>query len=167
MELAAKMGVDSVVKATRNKPIYARPAALRGTLLTGTVPRKFRPQTPVPKRRVLVIDGCSENADSLVFMLSHVGYVAKAIYSAAEGLETAKQFRPDMLICALSKGMQNIPVATSIRKAVPECKVLLFSPSRIESYAHQRVDDIGGDCELIDVRLHPQELLSKIKVRLG
>jgi DNA-binding response OmpR family regulator len=100
-------------------------------------------------------------------MLSHAGYAAKAIYSAAEGVEAAKWFRPEMLICALSTGMQNIEVATSIRRVVPGCKVLLFSPRPIEKYADQRVDEIGRDCELIDEPLHPRELLSKIKARIG
>src|SRR5207302_4179023 len=129
--------------------------------------QNLRPTTPVSKLRLLVIDDCPANADSLVFMLSHAGYEANAIYSIDEGIDTAKCFRPDMLICALSKGMQNIQVVTSIRRVVPGCKVILFSPRQQESYVSRRVDEIVGDCELIDAPLHPQELLSKIKARIG
>ncbi len=167
MNLAARTGVRTV-EAARNKPIYARPATTTRTPLNRTVPQNLRPTTPVSKLRLLVVDDCTANADSLVFMLSHAGYAAKAIYSAAEGVEAAKWFRPDMLICAsLPTGLPSIEVATSIRRVVPGCKVILFSPRRKESYVDQRADDICVDCELIDEPLHPQELLSKIKARIG
>ena len=116
MDLVAKTGVRNVIESTRNQPIYVRPAAPRGTLLNRTVPQNLRPTTPVSKLRVLVIDDCPANADSLVFMLSHAGYEAKAIYSADDGINIAKRFRPEMLICALSTGRQNIELTTSIRR---------------------------------------------------
>ena len=165
MNLAAT-GVH-IADVSRHKPICARHTTTTGIPATRAVPQGLRPTTLVSKLRLLVVDDCEANADSLVFMLSHAGYETRAIYSVNEGIETAKRFRPDLLICALSTGMQNIEVVTSIREVVPGCKVILFSPRQKQSYAHQRLDEIAADCELINGPLHPEELLSRIKARIG
>src|SRR5437870_5553520 len=117
MDLAAKTGVPSSIEPSRDKPIYARQAIPKITVLHRIGSQSRRPTTPVLKTRVLVIDDCPANADSLVFMLSHAGYEAKAVYSGPDAIEAVKWFRPDLVIAdLLLAGMSAVEAAAEIHR---------------------------------------------------
>lgn len=61
-----------------------------------------RPEVPAiaPKKflRVLIVDDKRDAADTLAMLLDIAGYHARVVYSALEGLESAKRIRPAVVI---------------------------------------------------------------------
>ena len=107
-------------------------------------------------------------ADSLVFLLKHEGFEAIAAYSGEEAQRSSAANRIDLLISdVVMPGVDGVEAAIEIRRRSPECSVILFSgdesaPALVE---HARLR--GYDFELVQKPLHPQELLSKLKIALA
>ena len=120
--------------------------------------------TPLNGKRILLVDDERAIADSLAFMLSHEGYDVKAVYSGGDAIDTAKQFKPELLITdVVMPGISGTEAAISISKFLPECKTLLFLDSVIGKELAESARARGFNFELIEKPLHPQELLQKIR----
>ena len=120
--------------------------------------------TPLNGKRILLVDDERAIADSLAFMLSHEGYDVKAVYSGGDAIDTAKQFKPELLITdVVMPGISGTEAAISISKFLPECKTLLFLDSVIGKELAESARSQGFNFELIEKPLHPQELLQKIR----
>jgi len=120
--------------------------------------------TPLNGKRILLVDDERTIADSLAFMLSHEGYDVKAVYSGGDAIDTAKQFKPELLITdVVMPGISGTEAAISISKFLPECKTLLFLDSVIGKELAESARSRGFNFELIEKPLHPQELLQKIR----
>jgi len=120
--------------------------------------------TPLNGKRILLVDDERAIADSLAFMLSHEGYDVKAVYSGGDAIDTAKQFKPELLITdVVMPGISGTEAAISISKFLPECKTLLFLDSVIGKELAESARSRGFNFELIEKPLHPQELLQKIR----
>ena len=77
---------------------------------------------------VLVVDEESASADSLVEILTQNGFAAVAAYDGPSAIETAQIIPPELLIAdAELSGMNGVEVANTVKSAVPDCKVVLFS----------------------------------------
>ena len=137
--------------ANKNKPIFDR-------------------HQPVTQNRpkILVVDDDAAGADSLAFMLTHAGYKTSVAYSGKEAVERANEFAPDMLLSDVRMPeMDGVEAAIAILRLFPHCQCLLFSghvDSRplIEDYRNK-----GHNLEFLEKPLHPQELISRLKVTLG
>jgi CheY-like chemotaxis protein len=67
-------------------------------------------------RRVLVIEDDPSTGDSLVDALALIGHVARLAHDGASGLELARGFRPDIVVCDLGlPGMDGYAVARALR----------------------------------------------------
>ena len=120
--------------------------------------------TTLNGKRILLVDDERAIADSLAFMLSHEGYDVKAVYSGGDAIDTAKQFKPELLITdVVMPGISGTEAAISISKFLPECKTLLFLDSVIGKELAESARSQGFNFELIEKPLHPQELLQKIR----
>jgi CheY-like chemotaxis protein len=120
--------------------------------------------TPLNGKRILLVDDERAIADSLAFMLSHEGYDVKAVYSGGDAIDTAKQFKPELLITdVVMPGISGTEAAISISKFLPECKTLLFSGQVKGKELAESARSQGFNFELIEKPLHPQELLQKIR----
>lgn len=131
--------------------------------------------TPAPpktgngaKPRILVVDDEKPVADSLVFLLKHEGFDAAAAYSGEEAQQSAARAPVHLLISdVMMPGLDGVETAIGICKVSPACRVILFSghddaPALVEGARAK-----GYDFELIQKPLHPQELLSKLRVALS
>ncbi|MBV9946573.1 MAG: response regulator, partial [Myxococcales bacterium] len=79
---------------------------------TGTVLPRGAPQPC----RVLVIEDNIDAADTLRDALTVAGHEARAAYDGPSGLEKAREFRPDVVICDIGlPGMSGYDVARAIR----------------------------------------------------
>lgn len=127
------------------------------------------PRTPGPKRgRVLVVDDDRPIADSLAFMLAHEGYETKAAYSGREAVTAAKDFRPNLLITDLvMPDISGTDAATQICKAMPDIKVIVFSGQVTGAELAERAASAGCVLDIVEKPLHPQELLSKIRILMS
>jgi DNA-binding response OmpR family regulator len=116
------------------------------------------------KKRVLVADDEEVIADTLAIILDHAGFEARAVYSGEEAVETARTFKPDMLISdVVMGGITGIDAALQVRAQLPSCKVLLFSGQAAT------VDLLGEACrqghafELLSKPVHPADLLARVR----
>ncbi|HVO11249.1 MAG TPA: response regulator [Vicinamibacteria bacterium] len=77
---------------------------------------------PEPGRRVLVIDDNEDAAESLRVMLQLHGHAVEVALSGADGLETARRFLPEVVLCDLGlPQLDGLAVAEAMR-ADPELR---------------------------------------------
>ena len=108
---------------------------------------------PAPDRcrRCLVIEDHQDAAESLALLLELIGHQAEVAFNAREGLEKARSFHPDIVLCdiGLPDGMDGYAVALSMR-ADPELRsayiVALTGYGQEED--RQRAMEAGFDAHL-------------------
>ncbi|HTC58256.1 MAG TPA: response regulator [Candidatus Sulfotelmatobacter sp.] len=112
-------------------------------------------------RRVLVVDDENIIADSLALILKRSGFEAEAVYSGEMAIETARDLRPDVLICdVILRGITGVEAAIHIARILPTCRVILFSGQAGTSDLLQRAHSEGHKFEMIPKPVHPQVLLT-------
>jgi len=83
-------------------------------------PNAQDPSEPPALRRCLVIEDHADAAESLALLLRLAGHEAEVAPNAEEGIEKARQFRPDVVLCDIGlPGMDGYGVARALR-ADPE-----------------------------------------------
>jgi two-component system CheB/CheR fusion protein len=98
----------------------------KGSTFTITLPLAAAPQAiaQVPSepprdrstRRVLIIEDNVDGADSLRMLLEDGGHVVEVAYSGSEGIEKARVFKPDIVLCDIGlPGMDGYAVAKFMR----------------------------------------------------
>lgn len=110
---------------------------------------------------VLIVDDEHVIADTLGAILSRSGYTALTAYDGVSALEIASAIPPHMLITDVyMPGMSGINLAVSLRKMIPDCKVLLFSGqvSTVDLLSEAR--NGGYDFAALAKPIHPTELLA-------
>ena len=66
--------------------------------------------------RILVVDDDADTVNTLAFILRDEGYVVHPVYTGNEALQSARVFRPDVIIHDIAvPGMSGYAVAQSIR----------------------------------------------------
>jgi PAS domain S-box-containing protein len=85
--------------------------------LTETTRSDDRPAaTPVPARRVLIIEDNVDAAESLRLLLAYFGHELAVAYEGLGGIAKAKEFRPEVLLCDIGlPGMDGYDVARAFR----------------------------------------------------
>jgi CheY-like chemotaxis protein len=75
------------------------------------------PETAARGRRCLVIEDHEDAAESLALLLRLDGHEAEVAFTADEGLEKARRFRPDVVLCdiGLPGAMDGYGVAAALR----------------------------------------------------
>lgn len=95
---------------TLTLPTMAKPLSV-----TTATPEALLSQ-PSVKRRVLVIDDNRDAAESVQTFLDLEGHDVLTAHSGSSGIETARNFRPDVIICDIGlPGMSGYEVARTIR----------------------------------------------------
>lgn len=82
---------------------------------------------PVSARsiRVLVVDDEPSVADTLALILNRSGHESVAVYSAAEAVTVAAQFRPQALLSdVVMPGMNGFELAHYFAEKFTDCKLL-------------------------------------------
>jgi two-component system CheB/CheR fusion protein len=98
----------------------------RGSVLDLRLPRVTRAAAPVVvekagltrvgRRRILVIEDNAEAAESLRLMLALEGHAIAVAHSGAAGIERARTFRPDVVLCDIGlPGLDGYQVAKALR----------------------------------------------------
>jgi len=100
-----------------------------------------------PSKRILIIDDNNQAADVAAELLGLYGYQTAVAYSGAEGLETAKEFAPDVILLDLGMPvMDGFQVAAKLR-AQPEFVnlALVAFTAWGDKGTRQRTHDAGFD----------------------
>ena len=69
-------------------------------------------------QRVLVVDDERLVADTLTLVFGKGGFNAKAVYSAKDALESARDFKPDLLLCDITSCLKLRELKLSVRFAI-------------------------------------------------
>ncbi|HWA93433.1 MAG TPA: response regulator [Terracidiphilus sp.] len=116
------------------------------------------------KSKVLVVDDERVIADSLAMILNQSGFEARAAYSGEKALETAAEFKPDMLITdVIMADLNGIDAAIQMRAILPEIKILLFSGQAATADLLEKARTRGYEFEILAKPVHPQDLLSRLR----
>ncbi len=120
--------------------------------------------TEKPSARVLVVDDERLVADTLALILKQHGFDVRAVYSGAEAIDIAKQFRPDLLLIdVLMPEMDGIELAMRVRQLNLGAEVLLFSGYSGTTDLLDSARERGYDFEIVAKPISPPELLAKIE----
>jgi DNA-binding response OmpR family regulator len=124
-------------------------------------------QADQPKPIVLVVDDEVVIADTLTAILAGSGMVALTAYDGESALEIMRTIAPDLLLTDVAMhGMTGIDLAIATKKAIPGCKVMLFSgqAATVDLLAEAR--DAGHDFTTLQKPIHPRDLLARISMTL-
>jgi DNA-binding response OmpR family regulator len=114
-------------------------------------------------KRVLVVDDDHLVADTLCLIFKVNGFQAEACYSAAEGLECARSFAPQLLLCDVTMPDETgLQLAEKVHREMPGCKVLLLTAYssnaiKVELYSEQ----MNRPLKLLNKPCHPEVLLEE------
>jgi DNA-binding response OmpR family regulator len=112
-------------------------------------------------QRVLVVDDERLVADTIALVFEKSGFAARAAYSAAEAIELALQFKPDLLLCDVTMpGKDGLALVNEINHKLPSCRILVLTGF----YSNlKRVRDeatrLALPMSILTKPCHPEELL--------
>jgi DNA-binding response OmpR family regulator len=113
---------------------------------------------------VLVVDDEGVIADTLAVILGQAGFMAMVAYDGQSALELAKIVPPDLLLTdVVMPGMTGVDLAIALTRALPGCKVLLFSG---QAATADLLGEAGVDFTVLAKPLHPTDLLARLSETL-
>jgi CheY-like chemotaxis protein len=102
----------------------------------------------------LVVDDERVIADTLAIIL----------YTGTAAVERARDIKPDLIISdVIMPDMNGIEAAIRIRRALPDCKILLFSGQAATADLLEKARAQGHEFEILAKPVHPQDLLAKLR----
>ena len=118
--------------------------------------------------KVLVVDGESVTADSLAEVLRQSGYATEAAYDATDALEKVLLSPPELVITdVVLPGMSGVQLAVIIKRAYPDCKILLYSGHVSTPELIRSPHRAPYDFTLLSKPVRPRDLLALVEHRLG
>ena len=122
----------------------------------------------ISRRVVLVVDDERIIADTLSIILRKHGYRVLTAYNGASALDLAYETEPDLLLSdVMMPGMTGIELAIILTKAMPECKMLLFSGQASTVDLLATAQALGHDFNVMTKPVHPADILRQIQERLA
>ena len=113
------------------------------------------------KKRILVVDDDRLVADTLSLVFAANGYEAEARYSVSEGMERARSFGPELVVCDVTMPEKNgLEMADNLRWEMPNIRVLLFTAyasnaAKVNAHSTRT----GHPLRLLSKPCRPEELL--------
>lgn len=121
------------------------------------------------KRRILVIDDDRLVADTLKLIYTANGFESESRYSAAEGLERARTFAPELLLCDISMPDENgLSLVEKLNQEMPDCRLLLltaYSSNAID--VHHSSQRIKRELRMLTKPCPPEHLLRETRELLA
>lgn len=120
------------------------------------------------KRRVLIVDDDRLVADTLSLVFRSNGFQTEACYSAAEALERARSFAPELLLCDVTMPEETgLQLAEKVHTEMPECKVLMLTAyagnlAKVELYSAKTKRPL----KLLSKPCRPELLLEEVEALL-
>ena len=93
------------------------------------MPEETREQVPERSRRCLVIEDHVDAAESLAMLLRLIGHEVEVAFDATQGLETARRFRPEVILCdiGLPGALDGYAAARALRADPELCSAYLIA----------------------------------------
>jgi two-component system alkaline phosphatase synthesis response regulator PhoP len=114
-------------------------------------------------KKVLVIDDDADILELLIYNLEKEGYEVKSAANGLEGIETAKQFMPDLILMDIMMPIMDGIEAGKVIKNTEKLKHihLLYLTARAEEYSEVAAFELGAD-DYLTKPIKPRALLSRI-----
>jgi two-component system alkaline phosphatase synthesis response regulator PhoP len=114
-------------------------------------------------KKVLVIDDDADILELLIYNLEKEGYEVKSAANGLEGIETAKQFMPDLILMDIMMPIMDGIEAGKVIKNTEKLKHihLLYLTARAEEYSEVAAFEVGAD-DYLTKPIKPRALLSRI-----
>lgn len=110
--------------------------------------------------KVLVADDELAITETLSVILRKNGFEVATAPNGAIAVELARLWNPDIFLSdVLMPEMNGIEAAILIRKALPQCKILLFSGHTVASDLMHDAACRGYDFDVLTKPIHPLELI--------
>jgi CheY-like chemotaxis protein len=117
---------------------------------------------PVP--RVLVVDDEALIADTIVQILNRSGFVAEAVYSGQDAIDTARRTNPELVLSdVLMPHVDGVEAAIAIRESCPDTRIVLFSGQAATVEILARARERGHNLWLLPKQLHPTQLIKHLR----
>jgi PAS domain S-box-containing protein len=148
---AASEGPGRGAEFTVVLPLAPEPEALAA--------RAVAPRPAARPRRVLVVEDNRDAADSLRLLLGLLGHEVRVAYTGPEGVEAAREWRPDTVVCDIGlPGLDGYGVARELRRGPATARARLLA---LTGYGHEddrrRALEAGFDHHLVKPA-DPEEL---------
>ena len=113
------------------------------------------------KQRVLVIDDDKLVADTLNMIFLQHGFQSEARYSAAEGLERARSFDPELVLCDVTMpDGDGLQLAERLHEERPKIRMLMLTAYRSNaSQVEAQSTRMGRPLKMLCKPCRPEELL--------
>ena len=116
------------------------------------------------KQKVIVIDDESLIAETVVEILSGVGFEAVAVADGASAIELAKSSKPDIVLSdVIMPGMNGVETGIRIREVCPECRIILFSGQAATVDLLEKARQQGHHFDILAKPMKPEQLISVIR----
>lgn len=113
------------------------------------------------KQRILVVDDDKLVADTLSLVFTVNGFDCEARYSASSGMERARSFGPELVVCDVTMPEGNgLQLADKLRDEMPGTQVIMFTAfgnNAAKVTAHSALT--GHTLRLLNKPCRPEELL--------
>jgi len=120
------------------------------------------------KQRILVVDDDRLVADTLSLVFEANGFESEARYSAADGIERARSFAPQLVLCDVTMPEENgLELADKLDRELPGTHVLMFTAyasNAVTVDAHSA--RTGRPLRLLRKPCRPEELIHECNILL-
>jgi CheY-like chemotaxis protein len=148
----------------RRAPVHGRPGISGRQLLISFVDVVLNMPEADVNPKVLIADDERVIADTLVAILTHEGFEARAAYSSAQAMDIALAFKPDLLISdVIMEEMSGIEAAIRIKAMLPDIRVFLLSGQTTTPELLEKEKADGYGFEVIIKPVHPRDLISRLR----
>lgn len=112
-------------------------------------------------QRVMVVDDNEDAVETLVELLSAYGYAAKGLCDAVATLETAQDFRPDVLLIDIGMpGADGYELARTLRRMPETASARLIAVTGHAEESYRRLAEEAGFDDYLVKPINIEELLS-------
>jgi CheY-like chemotaxis protein len=111
----------------------------------------------------LIVDDEAIVADTLVDILRGEGYDAVAVSDGPAAIKWSQMFYPDVVVSdVIMPGMNGIETAKVIMRALPDCRIILFSGQAASGDLLENARSEGYEFEILAKPINPTLLLAAI-----
>lgn len=115
-------------------------------------------------RHVFVVDDEPLITESLALILTREGFEVSSFTNPLDALEQIMATPPDLLISdVMMPQLSGLDLAIQLRKAHPECRILLFSGHAFNKEWLEETRKDGHHFRILAKPIHPNELLREIE----
>ena len=121
-------------------------------------------------QRILIVDDDPMVADTLTLIFQKNGFDVRSCNSAEEGLQFARAFRPDLLLCdIIMPGRDGLDLVADVTRELPSCRILVLTGfyadlGAVEKHSRKLPRPLGiltKPCQPSDLLRHANAMLAR------